>query len=70
MDADFKAQIAQAESVEPTNPKDITPLKELLETDIESIYITFTDEEKQRFWQSLVKEIIMDGKQVDKVIFF
>jgi DNA invertase Pin-like site-specific DNA recombinase len=70
MDADFKAQIAQAESVEPPKPKDIAPLKELLETDIESIYITFTDEEKQRFWQSLVKEIIMDGKQVDKVIFF
>jgi DNA invertase Pin-like site-specific DNA recombinase len=69
-DAELKALIAKAESEEPPKPKDLTPLKELLETDIEAIYVTFTDEEKQRFWQSLVKEIQTDGKNVVRVIFF
>lgn len=69
-DAELKALIAKAESEEPPKPRDLTPLRELLETDIEAIYVTFTDEEKQRFWQSLVKEIQLDGKTVTRVIFF
>ena len=69
-DAELKALIAKAEADAPPPPRDITPLKELLETDFLSLYDTFTDEEKQRFWQGLIREIILDGKAVKDVIFF
>lgn len=69
-DAELKALIAKAESEAPPEPKDITPLKELLETDFRGIYDTLNDEEKQRFWQSLVKEIKMENKKISDVIFF
>ena len=69
-DAELKALIAKAESEAPPKPKDLTPLKEVLETDFQSVYCTFTDEEKQRFWQGLIKEIELDGKKVIDVKFF
>lgn len=69
-DAELKALIAKAEATAPPEPQDITPLKELLETDFKSVYEIMTDEEKQRFWQRLIKEIKLDGKQVKEVIFF
>ena len=69
-DAELKALIAKAESEAPPEPRDITPLKELLETDFRSIYETLNDEEKQRFWQQLIKEIKLEDKRVDDVIFF
>lgn len=69
-DAELKALIAKAESEAPPEPRDITPLKELLETDFRSIYETLNDEEKQRFWQRLIKEIKLENKRVVDVIFF
>ena len=69
-DAELKALIAKAESEAPPEPRDITPLKELLETDFRSLYETFNDEEKQRFWQQLIKEIKLENKRVVDVIFF
>jgi hypothetical protein len=69
-DAELKALIAKAEATAPPEPQDITPLKELLETDFRSVYEVMTDEEKQRFWQRLIKEIKLDGKKIKDVIFF
>jgi hypothetical protein len=69
-DAELKALIAKAEAVAPPEPQDITPLKELLETDFKSVYEIMNEEEKQRFWQGLIKEIKLDGKTVKEVIFF
>ena len=69
-DAELKALIAKAESEAPPKPRDITPLKELLETDFRSIYETLNEEEKQQFWQRLIKEIKLENKRVVEVIFF
>ena len=69
-DAELKALIAKAEATEQPEQRDITPLKDLLETDFLSLYETLTDEEKQQFWQRLIKEIRLEGKNVTEVIFF
>ena len=69
-DAELKALIAKAESEAPPEPRDVTPLKELLETDFKSLYETLNEEEKQRFWQQLIKEIKLENKRVVDVIFF
>lgn len=69
-DAEFKALIEKAEAEAPPAPKDLAPLKELLETDFRSLYDSLDETERQRFWQSLVKEIKVEGKQVKQVIFF
>lgn len=68
-DAEIKALISKAESEKPPEQRDTTHLKELLDIDFISLYITFTDEEKQRFWQNLIKEIKVEGKNVKEVIF-
>ena len=69
-DAELKALIAKAEADAPAAPRDITPLKDLLETDFLSVYEMLNEEEKQQFWQGLIKEIKLDGKNVAEVIFF
>ncbi len=69
-DAELKALIAKAEATAPPEPKDITPLKELLATDFRGLYETFTEEEKQKFWQRLIDEIELDKKTVKRVKFF
>ena len=69
-DAELKAMIAKAESEAPEKPKDLAPLKEVLESDFVSIYETFTEEGKQRFWQGLIDEIVLDGKKIKDVKFF
>lgn len=69
-DAELKALIAKAEATAPPAPRDVAPLKELLETDFRSVYEILNDEEKQRFWQQLIKEIKLENKQVVDVIFF
>lgn len=69
-DAELKALIAKAEATAPPEPQDITPLKELLETDFQSVYEIMSEEEKQRFWHGLIKEIKLDGKTIKEVIFF
>lgn len=69
-DNELKALIAKAEQTAPPEPKDITPLKELLNTDFKSLYEGFTDEDKQAFWTRLIKEIKLDGRNISEVIFF
>lgn len=69
-DNELKALIAKAEQTAPPEPKDITPLKELLNTDFKSLYEGFTDEDKQAFWTRLIKEIKLDGRSISEVVFF
>ena len=69
-DAELKALIKKAEADATEPPKDVTPLKELLETDFRGLYATFDEEEKQRFWLGLIKEIVLDGTAIKDVKFF
>lgn len=69
-DAELKLAIEKAEKEKPPEPRDITPLKEMLETDFRSLYEKFDDEEKQQFWLSLIKEIIVKNKKIKRVKFF
>ena len=68
-DAELKALIAKEESKQEPPEKDIEPLKELLKTDFESIYKTFDQEEKRRFWRGVVKWIKFDDKEIVDVTF-
>lgn len=74
---EIKALIAKAENEAPPPERDLAPLQALLETDFRSIYQNLDEEEKRRFWQSIIKEITFDecefqrGKPYKlKVIFF
>lgn len=69
-DAELKSLIAKAEKTAPPEPRNIQPLKDLLESDFKSIYESLTEEEKQLFWTKLIKEIKLDGKQIKRVVFF
>lgn len=69
-DAELKALIAKAEIEAPPAPRDVTPLKELLESDFKSIYATLNEEEKQQFWQRLIKELKMENRRIVDVVFF
>lgn len=69
-DAELKDLIKKAKEIEPPPPRDLTPLKNLLKTDFRALYKTFNDEEKQRFWRSLIKEMKIRGRHIDKIIFF
>lgn len=68
--AELQALIKKAEAEAPEKPRDVQPLRELMELDIKELYETFTEEERQRFWQRIIKEIKMEKKQIKKVIFF
>lgn len=62
--------IKKAEAEAPEQPRDVAPLKELMETDFRGVYETLTEEERQRFWTRLIKEIKLNGKEIDDVLFF
>lgn len=61
-------QKAKQEDLPPE--RDLQPLYDLLNTDFRSLYATFDQWEKKRFWQSIVKEIILEDNKVKEVIFF
>lgn len=70
-DAELKISIEKLEKEAPPEPKDLTPLKEFLEMDFQSVYKVMNDEEKQIFWLKLVKEIVVDhDKKIKRVRFF
>lgn len=69
-DAELKALIAKAESEAPPPDRDVEPLKEILNTDFQSIYKTLDREEKRRFWRGIIKEIKYNDKDIVDVIFF
>ncbi len=70
-DAEIKIAISKAEKeLEISRPRKVDHLKELLKTDFRTMYAGLESEEKQEFWQDLIKEIKLDGKQVTGVLFF
>lgn len=68
-DAEIKALIAKAEQEAPPPERDIEPLREILAIDFDSIYKTFTQEEKRRFWRGIIKEIVFKDKEIVDVKF-
>ena len=48
-------------------PIDLTTIKELLETDFESIYTTLTATEKQLFWRAIIESMTFNGKALQTV---
>lgn len=68
-DAELKLAIEKAEKEAPAKPRDLEPLKEILNSDFRTLYNSFTEEEKQEFWNNLVKEIVMEDRKIKKVIF-
>lgn len=68
-DAEIKLLIAKAEQVAPPPERNLEPIRELLSTNFESIYVDLDEKEKQRFWRSIIKEIVFDGKDIVDVKF-
>lgn len=68
---ELKAAIKKAEGDIPATRanRDITHLRKTLETDFITIYESFDDHDKRRFWRSLIKEIRIEGNEVVSVIF-
>lgn len=69
-DRELKVLIEKAEKIAPPEPRNIEPLKELLNSDFRSLYEGLIEEEKQLFWARLIQEIKLDGKTIKRVIFF
>ena len=68
-DAELKLAISKAEQEAPPEPRSTEPLKELLETDFEQMYLTLDEDDKQQFWGRLIREIKMDGKTIKDIDF-
>ena len=66
---ELKTLIDQASQETPQAERDITYLKEVLKTDWRALYEDMTLENKRRWWRGLIKEIIVEGSTVKKVIF-
>lgn len=67
----LKDAIAKAEQETPIafNNRDLTVLKETLETNFEELYAMLNLEDKRRFWRSLIKEIKIKGNAPVSVTF-
>jgi hypothetical protein len=65
----IESEISSLTSQKPLRSSDLSSLKELLATDFESLYGTFTAEEKRFFWRSIIKEIQFDKNRNYKIIF-
>lgn len=67
---ELKAAIKKAEEkCQPNDEVDLDKLKELLETDFKTIYTSLDDEDKRRFWRTLLKKINVEGNKVVSVDF-
>lgn len=65
IDSDISATIAKVG----INDTDLTALKDLLTTDFESLYGTFSPDENRYFWRSVIKEIRFGIDRKYEVIF-
>lgn len=68
---ELKSAIQKAESMAAQMPenKDVSNLKEMLETDFKSIYHTLDDIDKRRFWRSLIQRIYVKDNSIVSVDF-
>ena len=69
--ADLREIIASAEREERDQgaPIDLTMVRGILHRDFEEHYRTFSREEKQRFWRSIIDEIHLEDNKVSEIIF-
>lgn len=58
----LEAKLKEFESIKKDDTKDISPLKQILNTDILSIYESLDRLHKRTFWQSIFKEIIITNE--------
>lgn len=66
--ARYEEQIAEINAID-IKERDLTPIRNLLSSDIELIYNTMNVEEKQFFWRSFIDIITIDKDYNIKIIF-
>lgn len=68
---EIKEELQKASTDEPENvaDRDLTILKETLESDFKTVYKTLDDEDKRAFWRYVIKEIKVQGNEVVSVVF-
>lgn len=68
---EIKDELQKVLSDEPENlaDRDITIMKETLESDFKTVYETLDDEDKRAFWRYVIKEIKVQGNEVVSVVF-
>ena len=68
---EIKDELQQALADEPENlaDRDITHLKEILDSNFRSAYDALDDEDKRAFWRHIIKEIHVEGNNVALVRF-
>ena len=66
----IKALIAKAQDEAPPEPRDLAPLRELLDSDYRTAYNALDRENRRRFWRQIVQEIYVEGNNVVGVKFF
>lgn len=60
---------AENEAIQPEPPVDLGAIRQLLGSDFKVQYATFSRQEKQHFWRSIIQEIRLDDNRVSQVIF-
>lgn len=68
--ADLKRLMIEAEREETqTAPRDLSTLKDLLESDFEEIYAALEKEEKRQLWRSIIDTLEVEENDVVKINF-
>lgn len=68
--ADLKRLLTEAERAEEdTKPRDLTPLREFLSTDFETIYTTLEPSEKRQLWRSIIDTMPTKGNTIVDIKF-
>ncbi len=60
---------ADREAREDQQPINLDAMREILKSGFERQYYSFTREERQRFWRSIIDRVLFDDNQVKKIIF-
>ena len=66
---DREKLLQQLTEIPDEQPKDLSGLKNLLNSDFEEMYQTFDKKERRRFWRSVIKEIQVDKEKNLQIIF-
>lgn len=67
--AEIKSLLAKVEQDTPPVERDLSHLTSVLVPNWRALYAVMTDENKQRFWRSIIKEIITKDHEIVKVVF-
>lgn len=71
--AELESELKKLESVDKPEERDLTALKQLLESDYRTIYEALDRPHRKSFWRSFIKEFVVDEtRQIvsDSIIFF